>query len=153
MRPTYALLSSNYPAKESREVFFTEIGWPDLIDNMAFWDTCAIRMSYALRLSSVPFSSGNMRAKAGKIKGQIIQIRQGDLSRDLERLWGAPEIYKGERAARDGIGNRKGVVSFFRIKGGNGGHIDLVKLGENGFHVCERACAFSALIVWFWELL
>lgn len=152
MKPLFSVINQNYPAKESREVLFTEIGWPDLIDNKAFWDTCAIRMSYALRLASVPFAGGNMRAKAGKIKGKVIQIRQADLSRELKRLWGAPEIYKGDREARKAIGNRKGVVSFFRIEGGNGGHIDLVSLGPDGYQRCARACAFSALTVWFWEL-
>lgn len=79
MKPRFSVINQNYPAKESREMLFTEIGWPDLIDNKAFWDTCAIRMSYALRLSSVPFIGGSMRAKAGRIKGNIIQIRQADI--------------------------------------------------------------------------
>lgn len=152
MKPSFSIMNQNYPAKESREALFTDIGWTNLIDNKAFWDTCAIRMSIALRLSSVPFSSGNMRAHAGKIKGKIIQIRQGDLSRELKRLWGGPEIYKGDHEARKAIGNRKGVVSFFRIEGGSGGHIDLISLGPHGFQRCARACAFSALTVWFWEL-
>jgi hypothetical protein len=34
----------------------------------------------------VPFASGSMRAKAGKIKGKLIQIPQADLSRELKRL-------------------------------------------------------------------
>ena len=152
MKPSFSEVQRKYPKTESREALFTEIGWTGLIDNNSYWDTCAIRMSYALRLARVPFVSGNMRAKAGKIKGQLIQIRQGDLSRALKTLWGAPEIYRGERAARDGIGARKGLVSFFRISGGNGGHIDLVEPGPNGFLACERSCYFSAVMVWFWEL-
>lgn len=152
MKPPFSVINQHYPAKESREVLFTEIGWTDLIDNKAFWDTCAIRMSYALRLSSVPFASGSWRAKAGKIKGKAIQIRQADLSRELKRLWGAHEIYKGGHEARNSIGNRKGVVSFFRIEGGSGGHIDLVSLGPDGFQRCARACAFTALTISFWEL-
>lgn len=152
MKPSFYQVQRNYPKTDSRETLFTEIGWPDLIDNKAYWDTCAIRMSYALRLAGVPFMSGSMRAKAGKIKGQIIEIRQGDLSRSLKTIWGKPEMYKSERAARDGIDPRKGVVSFFRISGGNGGHIDLVEPGRNGFLECERSCYFSAGEVWFWEL-
>ena len=152
MKPPFSVLQQNYPRTESREVLFTEIGWPDLIDNKAYWDTCAIRMSYALRLSQLPFASASMRAKAGKIKGQIIEIRQGDLSRALKLIWGKPEICSGEREARDAIGQRKGMVSFFKIRGGSGGHIDLVEPGINGFLECARSCYFTANSVWFWPL-
>lgn len=69
MKPPYAVLRKNYPRSETCEALFIEIGWPDLINNMAFWDTCAIQMSYGLRLSTLPFLSGGMRAKARKIKG------------------------------------------------------------------------------------
>lgn len=152
MKPSFFRLQKNYPKTESQEALFTEIGWADLLGKDAYKDTCAIRMSYALRLTGVQFLGGNMRAKEGKIKGQTIQIRQGELSRALIMLWGEPEIYKGERAARDGIGTRKGMVSFFRIEGGSGGHIDLVESGRNGFLECERSCYFSAVTIWFWEL-
>lgn len=152
MKPSFFRLQKNYPKTESQEALFTEIGWADLLGKDAYKDTCAIRMSYALRLTGVQFLGGNMRAKEGKIKGQTIQIRQGELSRALKTLWGEPEIYKGERAARDGIGTRKGMVSFFRIEGGSGGHIDLVESGRNGFLECERSCYFSAVTIWFWEL-
>ena len=152
MKPRFAVMQRNYPKAEPQKELFTEIGWTDLLGKDAYKDTCAIRMSYALRLSGVQFMGGGMRAKAGKIKGQTIQIRQGDMSRALKRLWGEPEIYKGERDARAGIGSRKGVVSFFRIEGGNGGHIDLVEMDPNGFLSCERSCYFSAVTVWFREL-
>lgn len=152
MRPQFGVVYHNYPRLEKREELFAEIGWSDLNDNNAFKDTCAIRMSYALRLSMVPFHSGSMKAKTGKIAGQIIEIRHADLSRALEKIWGKPEIYKGERAARDGIDRRQGVVSFFRIEGGSGGHIDLIGPGPNGFLRCARTCQFSAVTIWFWEL-
>jgi hypothetical protein len=44
------------------------------------------------------------------------------------------------------------VVSFFRIEGGNGGHVDLIQMGEHGFLDCARSCFFSALTIWFWPL-
>ena len=152
MKPQFGVVYQNYPRLEKHETLFTEMGWADLNNNNAFKDTCAIRMSYALRLSSVPFNSGTMKAKAGKVEGKIIEIRHADLSRALENLWGTPEIYKGERAARDGIGSRTGVVSLFRIEGGSGGHIDLIGPGPNGFLRCARSCHFSAVTIWFWEL-
>lgn len=152
MKPLFSVMYHNYPRLEKREVLFDEIGWSDLTDNKAFKDTCAIRMSYALRLSMIQFHSGDMKAKAGKIKGQIIEIRQGDLSRALKKLWSEPEVYTGEHAARDGIGSRNGVASFFRIEGGSGGHIDLVGPGQNGILRCARSCYFSAASIWFWPL-
>lgn len=152
MKPPFSVMQRNYPKTESREVLFNEIGWTDLINNNAYWDTCAIRMSYALRRSGVSFAGGSMRATAGRIKGQIIEIRQRNLSRALAFLWGEPEKYSGEQAARDGIRKRAGVVSFFKISGGSGGHIDLVEPGKNGFPTCERSCYFTATSVWFWPL-
>jgi hypothetical protein len=152
MKPRFSTMQQNYPATESQEALYTEIGWTDLLGKDAYKDTCAVRMSYALRLSDVQFMGASMRAKAGKIKGQTIQIRQGDLSQALKALWGEPEIYKGGKAAQTGIGKRKGVVSFFKIEGGSGGHIDLVEPGSNGNLQCERSCYFSAVTVWFWEL-
>lgn len=88
MKPQFGVMYQNYPRLEKRQVLLTEMGWADLNDNKAFKDTCAIRMSYALRLSSVSFHSGTMKAKAGKVEGKIIEIRHADLSRALENLWG-----------------------------------------------------------------
>lgn len=45
MKPHFGVVYQNYPRLENREVLFTEIGWSDLVDNKAFEDTCAIRMS------------------------------------------------------------------------------------------------------------
>ena len=152
MEPPFSRLQTCYPRKESREVLFNEIGWGDLIDNRAYWDTCAIRMSYALLRVGMSLSGGRMKVNAGKLKGKCIEPGQAKLSRMLEWAWGKPEVYKGEQAARDGIGRRHGVVSFFRIEGGNGGHIDLISMGDHGFLDCARSCFFSAATVWFWPL-
>lgn len=58
--------------------------------------------------------------------------------------------------AKDGIGDRQGVVSFFRIRHfdipTSGGHIDLVYAAGNGFRQCARSCFFDASEVWFWPL-
>jgi hypothetical protein len=152
MKPAYHVLRENYPRKDSRELLFADIGWSDLTNNPAYWDTCAIRMSTALLRTGVMLPGARMQAHAGTLKGQWIEPGQARLSGILKQIWGKPEIYQNEAAARSGIGRRNGVVSFFRIEGGDGGHVDLIAMGEHGFLDCARACYFSARAVWFWPL-
>lgn len=152
MKPYFQALRSVYPRKDSREALFADIGWSDLTNNDAYWDTCAIRMSTALLRAGVVLPGARMQAKAGTIKDQWIEPGQARLSQILKRAWGAPEVYSDEKAARAGIGRRNGVISFFRIEGGSHGHIDLIAMGEHGFLDCARACYFSARTVWFWPL-
>jgi hypothetical protein len=155
MKPLFAVLRSYYPRTESQAQLFTAIGWADLLGKPEYRDTCAIRMSVALLAAGVPLPGARMKANAGTIKGSYIEPGQGRLSTILKQTWGKPEVYKGEKAARDGIGKRSGVVSFFRIHGGgptDGGHIDLLWAGINGFQECARSCYFSAVEVWFWPL-
>ena len=152
IRPPYQLLHQVYPRKDTREVLFADIGWGDLTNNKAYWDTCAIRMSIGLLRAQVMLPGARMQAKAGTIKGQWIEPGQAKLSSILFHLWGKPEVYTSEQLATGAIGTRHGVVSFFRIEGGNGGHIDLIQMGEHGFLDCARSCFFSAVTIWLWPL-
>jgi hypothetical protein len=154
MRPFFSILNANYPRSEPREKLFARIGWSDLVANQSYKDTCAIRMSVALLSSGVILPGARMKANAGTIKGRYIEPGQGKLSQILRSMWGAPEIYRGMMEAQDGIGQRSGVVSFFRIYGQptDGGHIDLVHPGTNGYLECARSCFFMAVEVWFWPL-
>lgn len=152
MKPGYQALRAVYPRKDSREELFGGIGWGDLVNNRAYWDTCAIRMSIALLRAGVLLPGARMGSKAGPTKGHRIEPGQAKLSRILRAVWGEPEVYKNEDAARTGIGRRYGVASFFKIEGHDGGHIDLIQMGENGFLSCARACYFSAVTIWFWPL-
>jgi hypothetical protein len=156
MKPPFAVMLQHYPKSEIREVLYTQIGWNDVVSHPAFQDTCAIRMSMALLSAGVPLAGANMKVKAGPLKDRRIETGQGRLSNMLKRLWGQPEVYKGETAANNGIGDRHGVVSFFRIRNlgipTNGGHIDLVYPAGNGFRQCARSCFFDAAEVWFWPL-
>lgn len=152
MKPSYLLLRRLYPRTDSREALFGELGWNDLTNNMAYWNTCAIRMSVGLLRAGISLPGARMQAKMGSIKGRWIERGQAKLSNILKRLWGQPEVYRNEKAARAGIGQRNGVISFFRIEGGDGGHIDLVSMGDHGFLDCARSCFFSAREVWFWPL-
>ena len=144
MKPDFQRLMQFYPRTIMREHLFAELGWSDLTPNKAFLDTCAIRMN---------LPGARMRAHAGKLKNKWVEPGQAKLSVILTRIWGAPEVYGNEAAARAGIGKRTGVVSFYRISGGDGGHIDLVWTAPGStFQDCARSCYFSAVTVWFWPL-
>lgn len=154
MRPLFVVLRQNYPKSEKREVLYPQLGWDDLVSKPAFMDTCAVRVSVALLRSGVVIPGAWLKVSAGPLKNQLVQPRQGDLSRALVRIWGKPEAYKGIMTAHDGIGNRSGVISFFGIYGaqGDGGHIDLVRPVGDRVHECARSCFFTAREIWFWEL-
>lgn len=153
MKPSFATLALHYPESPSRTELLAQIGWNDLIDNPAFRDTCAIRMSVGLLGAGVNLPGARMLAKAGPIKGKRIEPGQGKLSGILKQIWGVPEVYKED--AGNKIGKRSGVVSFFRINGGgpqDGGHIDLISPGSAGFLECARSCHFRAVETWFWPV-
>ncbi|QYG01512.1 MULTISPECIES: T6SS effector amidase Tae4 family protein [Massilia] len=153
MRPPLLTVMMHYPNRVKREDLYADIGWNDLIDNKAYNDTCAIRMSYSLLMAGVSLPGARMKAKAGVLKGRYMEPGQARLSNILRQQWGAPEVYKGEHAARNGIGSRTGVVSFFRIGGGHGGHIDLVVHKPGGrFQDCARVCFWDSETIWFWPL-
>ena len=154
MKPPFAVLRQHYPASEKREDLYPELGWADLVSKPAFEDTCAVRVSIALLRSGVAIPGAWLRINNGPLKDKMVQPRQGDLSRTIVRMWGKPEKFKGTIQAHDIIGNRTGVISFFRVYGAatDGGHIDLVWPAGNGFHKCARSCFFTAAELWFWEL-
>jgi hypothetical protein len=152
MKPPFAMLWTNYPRTDKREALFEELGWSDIANHPGYKDTCAIRMSVGLLRSGLTLPGASMQVHAGKLKGKKIEPRQHRLSDTLKLLWGNPEMYDSEKSARDGIGARTGVVSFFRIAGGPGGHIDLVHAGPYGFAECARSCYFGSWEIWFWPL-
>lgn len=156
MKPAFVAVMEHYPKSEVREVLYKRIGWDDVVNHPAFQDTCAIRMSLALLGAGVPLTGANMKVKAGSLKGRSIETGQGRLSQALRRLWGPPEVYRSETAANKGIGARRGVVSFVKIRvlgvPSNGGHIDLVFPAGSNFRQCARSCFFDSMEVWFWPL-
>lgn len=153
MKPSFAQVLKHFPAQDSRPALYGEIGWDDLIDNPRYINTCAVRMSYGLLRAGVPLPGARMKAKGGALAGKYIEPGQEKLSNILKVIWGKPEIYPDEQAARAGIGNRNGVVSFFRIGGGSVGHIDLiVQRPGSRFQDCARTCYWAAKPIWFWHL-
>jgi len=155
MKPSFSLLNLHYPGKEAREALLARIGWNDVINKPEFRDTCAIRMSVGLLGAGTRLPGARMTIKAGPLKGKPIEPGQAKLSGILKRIWGNPEVYRDAQKAADGIKQRSGVISFFRIHGGgpaDGGHIDLITPGPLGFLECARSCHFKAVEFWFWPL-
>ena len=149
-KPPYAVVRRCYPTRDRfpRQKLLTDVlGWDDLLDNHSFDDTCAMRMSAALALSGVKLIGARMKGNGGTAKGKLIEPGQGRLSHIRRRMWGKPVTYRSELEAREGIGQRSGVVSFFRIHPGSAsaqGHIDLVEPRTNGFSECATQCCFKA---------
>ncbi|UOD27818.1 hypothetical protein INH39_20275 [Massilia violaceinigra] len=156
MKPSFASLREHYPFEVHflRDNLYDHLGWPDLKTHPAYTDTCAIRMSVGLAGAKV-IVPGPLTIKNGPLAGKSVEPSQAKLSRFLKRHWGAPEVYKSDKAARDGIANRSGVISFFSIHGAGGGsqgHIDLVEPNGLGYYTCAMNCHFKSVEMWFWPL-
>ena len=128
MKPAFIKLRENYSsvAAVDQAALFGEIGWEDLIGKDSFANTCAIRVSLALIKAGVQLK-GRMAIRKGPFKGALIEPGQAKLAHMLASpsMFGAPEKFNRD-AAIAGIGQRQGLVAFFRIPGylgGAGGHI------------------------------
>lgn len=152
MKPSFQALLHHYPRVMSREELFADIGWDDLIDDKAYLNTCAIRMSYGLLRTGLRLPGARMKAKAGVLAGHDIEPGQAKLSNILKFLWGAPEVFSEQEDAAAAIDGRTGLVSFWRIGGGAGGHIDLVLRRTGSFQDCARSCFWASKTIWFWSL-
>jgi hypothetical protein len=144
----------------SREELLQWIGRGDLIEDINFSNTCAIRLSMALLGAGFP-NPGAWPVLGGKFKGRAIETKQRKLSNWLVYHLGQPEKYAGGAAAQKGIGARHGVVSFFQLHGpsDNQGHIDIVMMDRwNKYQRCGNnnddagGCYWDSFEVWFWPL-
>ena len=155
----FAVLMKEYPRKRDidHDALFRLLGWDDLIKNPTYANTCAIRVSLALLRAGVHIPGGRLQVKIGAHKGKMIEPGQARLSMILSRptMLGAPEKFSGS-AIGEGIGQRSGIVSFFRLIPGiyEGGHIDIVSplLGGAGALACGTDCYWTSKELWFWPL-
>lgn len=157
MKPSFAVLERHYPRKSrvSTTELFNDIGWGDLATNPNFANTCAVRLSVALVKSGVDIP-GRMKVESGPYKGKRIETGQSLLSHALARgaLLGPPEKF-GRSKAEMAIGQRRGIVSFWRLYpdlNDNQGHIDIVSPAAGGVAMCGTDCYWGSGEVWFWPL-
>lgn len=158
IKPLYAVLRSKYPDRRSvsAEELYQWIGHPELVKDINWVNTCAIRMSLGLIRSGVHLPGERLLVKSGECKGKLLQPSQAKLSAFLAHAWGMPEKYQGGMDAQRGIGQRQGVISFHHLWGPTDrqGHIDLVAPANNHFNelACEEDCYWLSTQVWFWPL-
>jgi len=125
---TFTQMYANYPQSE-RGLLFKHLGWKDLIDNQAYANTCAIRMSVCLIRCGLTFPKGDLLISNPKDKlldGKRVMIRFSELSDYLLKAWGPPERYHPIREAD--VAGRQGVIVYYTLPGGYPGHIDVVKV-------------------------
>jgi hypothetical protein len=141
-------LRSKYPDRRSvsAEELYQWIGHPELATTVGWENTCGLRMSMALVRCGVPVSPGRLRVMAGECKGKMLEPGQANLSRFLLHAWGVPEKFNGGTAAQKGIGNRRGVISFYHLWGSTDrqGHIDMVAPHAGDMLMCEEDCYWSS---------
>lgn len=155
--PDFATLLANFPRREQLDTaaLYAELGWIDLIDQEAFRNTCATRMSLALTKSGLRVP-GRMSILKGEFKGCGIEPGQQKLSQILQRrgMLGPPEKFRAGAAIK-GVADRHGIVSFWQIYPDVGravGHIDLVYTAADGSLCCGNQCYWGARELWFWPL-
>lgn len=163
MKPSYAVLKANHSSSyfgspdfvESKD-FYASIGYDQVKLGIQFENTCAARMSVALIKSSVKFKGRLLSIKEGKWKGQRLETGAKNLADILSQpiVFGKPIIWHDSKKFQAGLGNKRGVVFFWKIDGYNGGsgsHIDLIEPGNAGV-ICHSHCYFTCKEIWFWEL-
>ena len=141
-----------YNAYGTRELYQL-LGWDDLIDRPEWANTCAVRMSLALIEAGMTVS-GRVQVKKGDLKGKWIEPGQNRLSDWLIRHLGEPTVFPfdtSNAAGPQSLYGKKGIVSFMRIPGYSGGHIDLLQ-PSNDYLTCSRSCYFTADEERFWQL-
>lgn len=163
MNVPFAALRMHFPdvLNVGKAELFRWIGHPENIADTNFDNTCAVRLSLAL-LGTGFSNPGTYHVLDGKYKGRTIETRQRILSNWLVQHLAVPEKYAGGSAAKDGIGTRHGIISFFKLHGptDNQGHIDIVMPDRWGYFRCGfenedaqiYACYWDAVEVWFWPL-
>lgn len=161
MRPLFSAVKANHYSSDvasssyvDTHAVYDEIGYDakEMIkSNSAYQNTCAIRMSLALKKAGVAVH-GRLPIKAGKLKGGAVEPGAKLLADQLAQrhVLGQPQIYKATDAPAKLIG-KQGVIFFNKISGYGGGHIDLIEM-TNGIQVCHSNCYFESQEVWFWPL-
>jgi hypothetical protein len=135
----------------STEQLYTELGWPELVGKNEWLNTCAVRMSLALSHNKVALP-GQLVVKQGDLTGKRVIPGQNQLSDWLMRELGEPLRVGGNQDTKQSaVSGHRGIISFMRLPGYAGGHIDLLT-AQNYPLICSRACYFEANEVRFWAL-
>lgn len=155
VKPSFNAMWSAYPTPlVTQGQLYDELGIGALTGDINYANTCGIRMSYTLAKAGHPLMVGGLKIQKGPHKGARLEPGMKRLAAHLETLWGKPEEYADGKAAKAGIGQRRGVIAFFYAPGSGmaQGHIDLVEPAAKGLE-CAGTCYFTPTTkVSFWPL-
>lgn len=133
MPPKFADLWNAYPFVPTKGQLFHQLGggWPALIGNSSYDNTCAIRLSVALIGAGQPIPSDLAQLDGGHkdAQGRDLIVRVPTAKRLLERLigpstWGASKA-SGADIADGLIPAWTGVLLYLVPNGDASGHVDL----------------------------
>lgn len=140
---SFTTLLSNFPT-DSREDLYREMGWDSIIDNPNYENTCAIRVSICLLRCGMSLGGGELKIWKGPLQGKRVKIRFDDLAEFLKGEWGEPKVF--EPGSRGTLHGQQGVITFWELPSGYGGHIDLLSRDAQ----CAHACYFGSARAWLW---
>ena len=118
------------PATESKSTIFNALGagWPALIGDENYDNTCTIRFSMALNRSGFKVLESDSSAKMKDKDGNFIAIRVPEAEKIAKRIFG--ESYwgmshnPGSPLDLAGLPSQKGLL-IYRVDSGVYGHVDL----------------------------
>lgn len=150
-------LRANYPT-ESRESLFRNVlraGWPDLLPNENYLNTCAIRMSVAFNRTGSPIppqhSDGGHRDHAG----QNVTVRVATMHKVLLAKFGAPtwgvSKVPGTPFSFTDLPIESGIVMYRAEFADASGHVDLWR-GVRCVGRCPQPDLELAYEIMFWRL-
>ena len=165
-RPPFSVVFANYstPSSVTKQQLFQDIGFNQYVNNPAYNNTCAIRVSLALVKSGFYLVGGKSShfIQSGPHSGKRIEVLQHALVEVLRKpaCLGQPDLEFNtpgvnydinKQNALNIIGNKSGIISFYTWNTYQGGHIDLVSPSSGGF-ACAGSCHWQTEKVIFWEL-
>lgn len=158
MTASFASLKQSYNTynRLDTEGLYRSLGWGDVVDKPEWQNTCAVRLHLALMDAAVSIP-GRFPVLRGTHKGKRIEVSQNRMAERIESSGTFGKALVFSHAAfmkEDGykqVAGRTGIVSFQRMPGYAGGHIDL--LDARSEWNCLRQCYFNAGEIRFWQVV
>lgn len=128
MTAKFSKLESAYPKKERRE-FFADLGgeWPDLVDNDNYRNTCAVRLSVALKGAGISIPQRFKEAQDGAGSPLVLKVvTMKDLITDQfgKQNWGMSK-QPGVPIGPNDLPTSSGVIAYHVDWKDATGHFDL----------------------------
>lgn len=122
----FAALSQAYPQERNRAKFFEYLGgmWPSLVDDPNYKNTCAIRMSVALKRVGVKIPKSFREGMEGD--GSPLIIKVSTMDSFITQLLGAPSWSRSKKRGEEiAPPSQTGIITYRENWGLATGHFDL----------------------------